>query len=208
MVKRMGHSMKTLGIVLMVAVICVACSPVRPKIDLSDSAYKAAASATSGSRKISNLEIRSTAEEGKIVRSFPDTYIPIKTAITTSKTVEADLIKFFADVTTADLSASRSLSITITKADCYWLYGGAMAIPVVGLFAIGADTDFGMHLRLLIEVEENGKVISTYPVDEKIVIQGKATTQDSIVESYKKLMAEYRKRVFGELEIRFVSRYL
>lgn len=200
--------MKTLWIVLLATVLCAACSPVRPNVDLSDSAYKATASKTSTSRKISNLDIRSTAEEGQIVRSFPDTYIPIKTAITTSKTVEADLKQFFADVTTADPSASRSLAITITKADCYWLYGGAMVIPVVGLFAVGADTDFGMNLRVLIEVEENGKVVSTYTVEEKIIIQGKATTRDSIDESYKKLMAEYRKRVFTELETRFVKRYL
>ncbi|MBL8429108.1 MAG: hypothetical protein JNJ95_04350 [Dechloromonas sp.] len=192
----------------LLALLTTACSPVRPNIDLSDSAYIASASTKSDSRKISNLDIRSTADEGEIVRLFPETYIPIKTVITTSKTVEADLKKFFDDVTSVDPSASRSLAITITKADCYWLYGGAMAIPFVGLLAVGADTDFGMNLRFLIEVEENGRVISTYRVEEKIVIQGKATTRDSVEESYKKLMAEYRKRVFGALEDRFVKRYL
>jgi hypothetical protein len=50
-----------------------------------------------------------------------------------------------------------------------------------------------MNVRVSFEVEERGKVVRTFAVNERFSIpDGKADTQDDIARSYQKLVAKYR----------------
>jgi len=187
----------------------IGCATAPPVIDLSESVFKAGIENQSERKQIGTLKIINKADDGKFVNTIlgSDTIFPIKPAVTTKETVEQDLKRFFDGALRIDKTADQDLTVTISKADSYWIWGGAAKIPFIGLALVNADTEFGVNLRILFEIEIKGKVTASYLFDEKITIQDKAATQEAIIQSYKRLIAEYRKRLFDELEARFVGRY-
>jgi hypothetical protein len=196
--------------IIILTLLLSACAHSPPVIDVSDSIYKSNSAIDISKKEISSINFRITADDGTYVKGGigSDTLFPIRPATTTKQTVESDLRRFFSSVTSAKSSAPRSMTVTIGKADSYWTMSAAANTPILGLALVGSDTDFGMNVRILIEIEESGKVIASYIFDEKIIIQGKSTNGEAIRESYKVLVAAYRKRLFSELESRFVPRYL
>jgi hypothetical protein len=203
----MGKSVRiacSLGFVVFVT----ACSTTPMVVELADSIYRPSSTKEGDQYGVSFVKVLNKADEGRFVNNpFGDSVFPIKPHTPTRETVEDDLRRFLIETLPVRQAAPRSLRVTISKAESYWIYGGAMTIPVIGLAFVGADTEFGMNLRVLFEIEENGKVTRSYLFDERITVQGKATTPDSIKESYQKLIAEYRTRFFGELETNFLNRY-
>lgn len=194
------------------AVLIVGCAVAPPVIDLSSSAYRVSSETTAARKPVTRIEIRNSVKDD-VQQSFNTTLgaenlIPIRPATTTKQTVEADLQSFFSAALVVDNSAKRAVSVTIAKADSYWVLGRAATVPLVGIAFAGADTEFGMNIRVLMEVEEDGKVISSYQFDEKITTQDKSSTGEAIQASYQRLVAAYRKRMFADLETRFVRRYL
>lgn len=184
------------------------CASAPPVIDLAGSVFKTGSASQSERKQIGTLRIINKADDGKFVNNtFGDTINPIKPATMTKETVEQDLKRFFEDSLRIDKTADQDLTITISRADSYWVWGGADKVPLIGLFVVNADREFGVNLRVLFEIEQKGKVATSYLFDEKITVQDKATTREAIIQSYQKLIAEYRKRLFGELETRFVGRY-
>lgn len=185
------------------------CASTPPVIDLSESVFKAGSINQSERKQIGTLRIINRADDGKVVNTIlgSDSIFPIKPATTTKETVEQDLKRFFESVFSTDKTTAQDITVTISKADSYWVWGGGAKVPFFGLFMVNADTEFGINLRVLFEIEQKGKVTASYLFDEKITIQDKAATQEAIIQSYQKLIAEYRKRLFGELETRFVGRY-
>lgn len=179
-------------------------------IDVSQSEYKVDTSQHASTKPISRLEFRNTADDGKLVSTSlgSDTIYPIRPVTTTKQTVESDLRSFLNQRLPLAEGSPRSVVVNITKADSYWVLGGAAKAPLLGIALAGANTEFGLNIRILIEIEEGGKVVSSYLVDEKLTIQDRATDADAISKSYQRLIAEYRTKLFGELETRFVRRYL
>lgn len=179
-------------------------------IDLPPSAYKTSPETVIPSKPISNVDIRTTADDGNSVYGGigADTLVQINPVTKTKQTVESDLRQFFVEAVPSDKASNRSITVTIRKVDSYWVWSAAAKTPIIGLAFANADTAFGMNVPVLIEVEEGGKVVSSYIFDERITIQGKATTRETIEAAYKRLVAEYRRRLYGELEARFVRRYL
>ncbi|OTP80252.1 hypothetical protein [Caballeronia sordidicola] len=79
----------------------------------------------------------------------------------------------------------------------------------LGLALLGTPDVFTMRVRATFEVEDHGKVLRTFSYDETYSLaDGSATTQDSIAESYERLIALYRQRFFDDLDRQFAARYL
>jgi hypothetical protein len=195
---------------LILAVISLSgCANTPMSVDLSQSEHLLQRKSKQDKASVSNVVITNKAEKTKLVNTplGSDTLFPFNTDVETRQTVEADIRRFFDVTLDKNQKSSRSLAITINKVDGYWVWGGASKIPFVGLFTVGADTDFVVSLRVLFEIEEGGKVISSYLFDDKFVIQGSAATEDVIKENYQRLIAEYRNKFFSELDDRFVARY-
>jgi hypothetical protein len=188
----------------------IGCATAPPVIDLSKSVFKAGLANQSERKQIGTLKIINKADDGKLVNTIleSDTIFPIKPAVTTKETVEQDLKRFFEDTLIIDKTADQDITVTISKADSYWIWGGNAKIPFIGLALVNADYEFGVNLRVLFEIEKKGKVTASYLFDEKITIQDKAAAEEAIIRSYQRLIAEYRKRFFDELETRFLGRYL
>ena len=200
--------MRLLLIVAASLLVC-GCASAPPVIDLSESVFKAGSVKHSERKNIGTLKIINKADDGKFVNTIlgSDSVFPIKPATTTKETVEQDLNRFFDNVLNIDKTSDQSLTVTVSKADSYWVWGGADKLPIIGIFTANSDREFGLNLRVLFEIEQKGKVTASYLFDEKITVQDKATTQEAIIQSYRKLIAEYRKRFFGEIETSFVGRY-
>lgn len=198
-----------LFLVVFIALLVGGCAAQPLRIDLSNSVYEVTSENHTEQKRIGNLTIINSADDGEFVNTIlgSDTIFPIKPETTTKETVEQDLRKFFDNTLNIGGTADQDLTITISKADAYSIWGGAAKIPILGLAFVNADTEFGMNLRVLFEIEKEGKVVSTYMFDEKITIQGKASTINAVALSYQRLIAEYRRRFLGEIESRFVSRY-
>ena len=87
------------------------------------------------------------------------------------------------------------------------MWGGAAKLPFVGIARAAADYDIGMNLKVLMEIEDSGKVVSSYLFDEKILIRDKVTDQAAMAETYRNLVNAYRIKFFWELDRNFVNRY-
>lgn len=194
---------------LILAVFLVGCANTPMSVDLSQSEHLLQSRSSQSKATVSNVSITNKAEKTKLVNTplGSDTFFPFNTDIEIRKTVEADIRNFFDQALDKSQKTSRSLVVTIYKADGYWVWGGASKIPFVGLFTVNAETDYVVSLRVLFEIEEDEKVTSSYLVDDKFVIQGSAAAEDVIKENYQRLIAEYRKIFFNDLDNRFVARY-
>ncbi len=167
-------------------------------------------SLTSEVIELSNIEIVNKANDGELVNTtvFNNSILPLHLATTTKETVENDIQEYLKKHTRINKSAERSLRVIITRADSYWVWSSADKIPFVGLLLIGTDSEFGINLRVVFEIEQKGKVVSSYWFDKKITIESVSATEETIKESYKKLITEYRKVFFDELNSSFINRYL
>lgn len=199
-----------LHLAIIVSVLLCGCSSMPPVIDLSESVYKVSSASGSERKQIGTLKIINMANDGKftpLTLSGSPTNIPITPATRTKETVEQDLKRFFESTLSIDKTAAQDLTVTISRADSYWVWGGARRNIIVGVSEVFDAREFGVNLRVLFEIEQKGKVTASYLVDENIAIQDKAATQEDIIQSYQRLIADYRRRFFGELETRFIDRY-
>ena len=195
-------------LLLLVLTFIAGCASKPFIVDVSDSVYRSKFFDRSSAHRISALTITNSADDGKTINAVLEpSFFPIKPQTPTRVTVEDDLKLYFGEHLSIDPSAKRSLHIKIEKADSYWVWGGVSKIPLVGLFTVNANTDIGLNLKVLIEIEDLGKVVLSYLYDEQIIITGKATTPKVIAESYQKLIRTYRETFFGELDRQFINRY-
>jgi hypothetical protein len=185
--------------------ILTGCSQKAIDIDVSSSVYKPT--------KVQNLNIKdlvisNKAESGEFINTmlFSDTIIPIEPYVSTSETVEEDIKTFFNNYK-FDVNSNKHLKINIIDADAYLVWGGASKIPIVGLLFVAADTDYVMNVKILFEIEEDGKVLNSYQFYDKIKIRHSAAVESSISDGYKMLIEKYRMKLFGELENTYINRY-
>lgn len=192
--------------ILVVISLLTGCSQKALEIDVSESMYRP----TKISKiDINSLNITNKAEGGKFINTllFSDTIIPIEPNAPTDELVENDIKTFFSNYQLTK-DSKKVLNVYITNADAYVVWGGAQKIPIVGLLFVAADTDYVMNLRVIFEIEENGKVLNSYQFNDKIKIRHSAAVENSIVEGYQLLIEAYRQKLFNELENRFVHRYI
>jgi hypothetical protein len=194
---------------IFVMVLLGGCTNLPMKVDLSQSENLVASKTVHNSVTVSGVRVANKAEKTKLVNTplGYDTLFPFNTEVEIRQTLETDVLHYFEQALTKSQSSSRSLEITIYKADGYWVWGGASKIPVIGLLAVGSTTDFVFSLKILFEIEDRGKVISSYLFEDKIVIQGSAANEDAIKETYQRLIFAYRAKLFSDLDARFVTRY-
>ncbi|QWC88278.1 hypothetical protein [Cupriavidus metallidurans] len=158
---------------------------------------------------VSSVEVRNDAPPPVPAENttFSASYMPIRS--NTAETVAADLKSYFARATTAGSPDAQRVIARIEVSDAYWVATAAAKVPIVGIFALGGDREFFMNVRVSFEVEERGKVLRTFTVNERFSIpDGKADTQEDIARSYQRLVAQYRERFFANLDRAFTTRYL
>jgi len=200
----------SLGAVIACLGACAAPAP----IDVSQSAYLVRTALTEGLKpQVTSIVVENAAPPPDEARNpaFSESYIPVKS--NTSETVAADIKSYFGQSTVQTTTGSQKVIARIERADAYWIVNASDKLPMVGLFSIGADHEFYMRLHVSFEVEEAGKVVRTFVVDEKFSIpDGKDSTQASIATSYptsyQRLIALYRQRLFADLDRQFTARYL
>lgn len=134
---------------------------------------------------------------------FGDLQAPIKQETPFSKIVSNDIDAYFQK----SQSSGHGLSVQIQIADPYWTFAAEQRIPVLGLFALDMDVEYGVYLRIQLEVEQNNKVLRTYLYDKVIKTTGKNATGKDIEEGYQKLISTYRQDFFQQLDREFVERY-
>lgn len=187
------------------------CTVIPKTIDLSESEFKPIPSETSRSKKISSLIIHNKAENFIQVNKFlDDSLLPFNYSKSTKDLVELDLKDFFEKNLIIDGSEGERLVVTINRADGYSVFGGVNKVPFLGILttAAGNEVKYVMIVRALFEVEKNGKVISSYIYDEKITTLGSGASIKDEEDSYKKLIANYRLKIFTNLKNNFIDRYL
>jgi len=140
---------------------------------------------------------------------FGASTFPMRTEEKPKDLVEKDIKRFF-DLLTARSDDGKRIVARIDKADAYWVNPGVNSVPIVGMFTVWtANYPFTFDISITFEVEENGKVIHSYPFNQKIEIQdGDASTQAGMEKSYQRIVMNYRKMLFDALELEFIPRYL
>jgi hypothetical protein len=157
---------------------------------------------------IKTISIEKVEKEIKVDYSgYGDSKMPIPTKESTTSVVEKDINEYFSKLL-FNTSSNRTLNITIKEAVPYWIFSSAKKIPLVGVFAAGADTDYSLNLNILFEIEENGKVINSYSYNDVITIKNSASFEEDIKKGYQELIKKYRSVFFNELENKFIKRYL
>jgi len=195
--------------VILVVVVMAGCARTPIQVDVSENVYRSVETSNSTDRQIAELIIVNKAGPGRKQNTAlgSDSVFPIETAPATVVTVEEDVRRYFSEHFSIDPTAKQSVRVTISDADAYWVLTSVDKIPFVGLFTSWNDTEFGLNLRVLIEIEEGGKVVSSYLYDETTTTEDKATTKEAIRNSYQNLIGAYRVQFFGELSNDFINRY-
>ena len=202
-------SMKKFIALLVVLVLLTGCAAGPRTVDLSESFNKTNPLRIVERKRISAYKILNKSESTPNQSSgvFSTSYNGIGTAIKTKETVEEDLRNFINKSFEVDGTTDKVLIVTLLKADSYWVLDTLEKLPFVGLLTAAADREFGLNLRVRFEIEQSGKVVNSYLVDEKITVKASAATDAALKDSYKKLISEYRAIFFPDLENNFVLRY-
>lgn len=146
---------------------------------------------------------RTGAESKRKFSFFGDQQGPIKAKTPFSKIVGDDISAFFMRSSASDYS----LAVQIQTAEPYFTMTAEQKVPFLGILASGMDVEYGVYLRLQFEVEQNGKVLRTYAYDNVIKTMGQNATPKDMEEGYQKLISEYRRDFFQQLDKEFVARY-
>jgi hypothetical protein len=201
--------MSKFTVLFAVLVLLTGCAAGPRTVDLSESFNKTNPLRIEERKRISAYKILHKPESSSAQSSgvFSTSYNGIGTAIKTKETVEEDLKNFIDKSFEVDVTSDRVLIITLLKADSYWVLDTLEKLPFIGLLTVAADREFGLNLRVRFEIEQSGKVVNSYVVDEKITVKGSAATDAAMKDTYKKLISEYRSTFFPDLEKNFVLRY-
>lgn len=199
-------SVKYLVAVLLIVIGFYGCANKSMNIDVSDSKYKIKEKLVID---IKDLIIENKAQNGEMKNTMlgSDTTIPIVPKVPTKETVENDIKNYFQAMEKLQ-SSDKTLKITIKKADSYWTWSDVQKLPIFGLLAVGQNVTYGLNLKVLFEVEENGKVIKSYIFDDTIKVKNPNATKEDIIAGYKKLISKYREIFFNEIHNQFTKRYL
>ncbi len=200
--------MKKLYVLLVIFTLFLAgCAPLQ--VNLSNSEYLPIANMTTKSKKVASITVINRAADTALKNNLlSDSFIPIKTAVSTQSTVESDVNLLLAQTLHVDSNADKTILATIRRADAYWTMNLTDKIPFVGLVSSGRDRVFVMHVVMALEIRKNGALVEKYPVDREVKIVGKATTGSAIAESYQRLIAKYRTDVLGDIERDFINKSL
>jgi hypothetical protein len=175
-----------------------------PPIDVSQSASLVRTSISDSKKSVvSSIEVKNDAPPPVPAENttFSASYMPIGS--NTAETVAADIKAYFDGATT------RGTEDAQRHRDSGCLLGaeGRCKGSHCRDFSLGGDREFFMNVRVSFEVEERGKVVRTFAVNERFSIpDGKADTQDDIARSYQKLVAKYREHFFASLDRTFTTR--
>lgn len=175
-------------------------------VDTSESVIKPAGTYRS---TVSSYEIvNGSPAMQREIALFGDSYVPLVLAKPTSETVEEDLRRLFDATISRAPTSEYSFRVLIKRAHSHWTWSTAQKLPFVGLALVSAPVDYTLDLAILFEVEQNGRVLRTFPYERKVVIQNSAAVESSQIEGYQRLIAEYRATALREIERELIGRYL
>lgn len=204
MISKLG----TLLVGLVAVMLLSGCAPM--VVDLSGSEQLVNRQAQKQDRFDYKLVVLNRAPETKMDQNmFGASTFPMRTEEKPNVTLEKDIKRFFDNVTTRT-DNERRIVARIDRADAYWINPGVNTIPFVGLItAWAARYPFVFDISVTFEVEENGKVVHSYPFTQKVEIEdGDGSTPSGIEKSYQRIVSMYRQMMFDSLEQEFIPRYL
>lgn len=124
-------------------------------------------------------------------------------------TLERDIKRYFGKITSR-VDNERRVVVRIDRADAYYEGRASKQIPFIGLFTVWIpNTLYVFDINVYFEVEENGKVIRSWPFTQKVEFhEGETATPSGLERSYQQLISMYRKSMFDSLNEEFIPRYL
>lgn len=198
-----------LYISLIAGVLISGCSPM--VVDLSESAHQINSPYQQQNNRFDyKFVVLDRASEIKNrQRIFGSSLFAINTQEKPKETLEKDLNRYFEAVLVSE-NTNKRIVARIDRADAYWINPGVNTIPFVGLVtSFTSAYPFVFDISVTFEIEENGRVVRSYPFIQKFEIKdGNAMTPSAIQNSYKRLISEYRKMMFNSLSQEFIPRYL
>lgn len=192
------------------ALALAGCAPALKRVDLSESNYQSRLFQQRSSNTVQQFTVINKAKPGEFERdgasNFSESRIPIQAEEEAKVVVERDLQEYFKASLSESERSSRKVFATIYRADAYQAskLNGTAFIPIVGAFT-GSDQKIGLNLKVLVEVEDQGKVVKEFTFDQRI--EKKMQGLESIEDHYKRLVAQYREQLFSELD-RNVLRFM
>lgn len=163
MISRSG----TLLVGLLAAMLMSGCAPL--VVDLSGSDHLVDRQTQNPDRFDYKLVVLNRAPEPKIDQHlFGASTFPMRTTEKPRETLEKDIKRFF-DHLTMRTDDERRIVARIDKAEAYWINPGVNTVPLVGMFTVwAANYPFVFDISVTFEVEENGKVVHSYPFTQKV----------------------------------------
>lgn len=153
---------------------------------------------------INKITIINKAKEGELRHNpFGTSYYPLIASESAWINVEKDIDTYLKARTDISEQSMISVRATIYKADIYREVGPAEQMPFISFLTLAADKTFGMNLKIIFEIEHDGKVEKTYVYDE--IITEKGPPDFEIL--YHKIFSKYRKVFYGDLDVNFIPRY-
>ena len=132
----------------------------------------------------------------RMVPAFPDV-------------LTGDLQEYFANSVRVDAAKSHTaLRVRILSADAYVRVNGGASIPILGVAAALGNQNFGLAVRLSIDVEVEGKVQRTYTVEREYIVIAPDRSLKERAGTYTKMIVDYREKLYSELDAQFLSRFL
>lgn len=134
---------------------------------------------------------------------FGDIQDPIITDPSFFQVIKKDLTSFF----NKSLGSEFNIVAHIQRADPYLTRTVEQRIPIIGLFLLNEEVEYGLYLRIHFEIEQNGKVIKTYLYDNLIKTMAENASPSDVKKGYLKLVSTYRQEFFKQLDSEFLARY-
>ncbi len=209
----MKYVAKTVAIIAIIGL--VGCSTI--SVDLSDTIYFSETTNKAANKTIAQVRIKNRVELGEVPTSLGglsllntgSAFILVNRQPPLHTTVEEDIRRYFEQRLPIDFENSEHVIVVeIERAAAYREWKFIERLPLVGILSIDRDREIRMNFKVSISLQEVGKKLCFIRTMPPISIQGKATTQEKLTDSYKQLVAAYRKKIFAELDEQFIGKYL
>jgi len=121
--------------------------------------------------------------------------------------IEDDLSRFL-DANLAEDENGVMVRATIRDGGIHFLRNPVEVLPFVSFATVARDRQFLATVEIFFEVEQNGRVINSYPFEYTAEVRGSSATTELMAEAVAEAIAEIRSEGFSSIRTEFLGRYL
>lgn len=201
---------RSFSVLLSIGIVLTGCAIPPTRIDTNDFSYASNNNFATTTPAVSNVLVKNEAADGKYERQglLGGARAPCFLDPAPKLLVEKDFNHFFAASTQIEPTANRKIVVTIKKASCHIVASAMQAMPYVGIALAATERTLSMEVTAVLEVEQDGKVDSSFYLERETEISRKLISQEDIHAAMRALIAAYRLEVYSELDHSFLRRYL